>query len=157
MTYGRQLITPTSGLPVRVSADGSPEYKPGGITLDWATVAAATADTVLGDGNTIPSGGKGLEYGTVVCLITASGKYGPYASGAADGRQTLTRGACYILDESVIQGGVLAVSQATTHPAVIEGGLVWQDRLKIDAVGTATKPSTAAFNVAFPRIRYANI
>jgi hypothetical protein len=30
---------------------------------------------------------------------TASGKYGPYDSAATDGRQTLTRGECFILDE----------------------------------------------------------
>lgn len=161
MTFGRHTIGNASGLPVRVSADGSPEYKPGGVTIDWSTVTAAAEDTTLGDGTIVPSGGKAMEYGTILVLITASGKYGPYASGASDGRQTLGRGTSYILDETVVQYGQLGVPGLVTgtpdHPAVIEGGLVWRDRLKIDANGTTTKPSVSTFNSAFPRIRYADI
>src|SRR5262245_57672953 len=152
MTYGRQTVGNTTGLPIRVSADGSPEYKSGGITVDWSTVTAATTDTTLGDGTVVPSGQRGIEYGTVMCRITASDKYGPYNSGASDGRQTLTRGECFILDETVLQHGALGIpglAGASDHPAVIEGGAVWRDRLKIDASGTATKPSVASFNAVF--------
>lgn len=50
--------------------------KRGGITLDAATV---TADA---------NGDKIIKAGTFVSRITATGKYGPYATGASDGRQT---------------------------------------------------------------------
>ncbi len=159
MSYGRQAIGNASGLPIRVSADGSPEYKAGGVTLDWDTVDASAGET-LTDGTAIPSGGQFIEYGTVLCRISASDKYGPYDSGASDGRQTLTRGECFILDETVIRNGALNISGlggAVDHPAVFEGGMVYRDRLKIDASGTATKPSVADFNAAFPRIRYVNM
>src|SRR5262245_21626685 len=154
-TYGRNVIAET-GIPVRVSADGQPEYKPGGVTIDWTTVTAATSDTELADGTVIPSGQRGLRYGQVLCEITSGGSdgmFGPYDSGASDGRQTLTRGSCYILDETVLERGQLGLTTtATSHPAVLEGGLVWKARL---LVGTTGHPSLNAFETAFPRIRYA--
>lgn len=50
--------------------------KRGGITIDYTTVPAN------GDGQRIIKGG------TVLGKITATGKYGPYASGASNGLQT---------------------------------------------------------------------
>lgn len=158
MSYGRQIIGNSSGRPLRVSADGSPEYKPGGVTIDWSTVLAATEDTTLPDGVEVPSGEKYLAMGQILVKIDASGKFGPYASGASDGRQNLERGNAYILDETVLQNGALGIGGLqgpVDHPAVLEGGLVWKARLLIDASGTATEPSTATFEAAFPRIRYA--
>lgn len=155
MTYGRQTIGNASGYPVRVSADGSPEYKPGGVTIDWATVDAATDDTTLGDGIEVPSGAQYLEYGQILVKIDATGLFGPYDSGASDGREDLERGTAYILDESVVRYGAMGVaglSGPIDHPAVFEGGLVWRARLKI---GGAGQPSVADFEAAFPRIRYA--
>ena len=151
-TYGRTIFG-NPGSPVRVSADGSPEYKFGGVTIDWSTVAPAAADVTLDTYVEIPSGQRGLRYGTVIAEITATGLYGPYDDGASDGRQTLTRGACYILDQTVLELGSIAgiPGRATNHPAVIEGGLVWRDRLVIGGDG----PSQSDFNAAFPRIRFA--
>lgn len=75
--FGRTLIT-TTGQPVRCSYDGQPEWKAGGITIDWSTIAAPAADTTLTDGAVIKAGYKGLQFGTILTKITASGKYGPY-------------------------------------------------------------------------------
>lgn len=74
-SYGRQAIAST-GQPVRVSFDGNPMWKAGGVTLDWNTVAPVAVDTVLADGITIPAGGRGLALGTVLQEIGATGKYG---------------------------------------------------------------------------------
>lgn len=157
-SYGRTTTNP-GGIPVMVLANlDHADWKPGGITLDWSTVTAAASDTTLSDGTIIPSGQKGLQFGTILTKITSGGKFGPYNSGVSDGRQTLTRGACYILNETILQypaGLGMPGQGATDHPAVFDGGLVWKARLGIDPSGTTTKPSTASFETAFPRISYA--
>jgi hypothetical protein len=68
-SYGIFNVGNQTGRPVRVSADGSPERKAGGITIDWTTVTAVSADTTLADGTFVPNGGKYLRYGQVVDLI----------------------------------------------------------------------------------------
>lgn len=76
-TFGRNLIT-TTGQPVQVTADGYPEWKVGGVTIDWATVPAVAADTTLLDGAVIKAGYRGMQFGTILTKITASGLYGPF-------------------------------------------------------------------------------
>lgn len=63
--------------------------KRAGITLD--------ADSVTADAD----GNKILKRGTFVTPITASGKYGPYDSGASDGRETAHPDQSGYLPESV--------------------------------------------------------
>jgi hypothetical protein len=160
-TFGRQVLGST-GRPVQVTADGSPEWKTGGLTIDWATVTAEATDRTLGDGTVIKAGMKGIEFGTVLAKITASGKYGPAASTAADGRQTLARGACFVLNESVTELGPLGLgTQAADHPGVFDGGKVWRARLKIGGANPTSiggnQPTAAAFDAAFPRIQYVDL
>lgn len=66
---GRTLLTNNIVMPTRVSADGVPVYKPGGITIDWSTVAAPGSDVNLPDGSIIRSGNKYLRYGQVMSKI----------------------------------------------------------------------------------------
>lgn len=68
-TYGRRAVGST-GVPTQVTADGSPEWMTGGITLDWATVTAEVSDRTLTSGTIIKSGAKGLELGTILCEKT---------------------------------------------------------------------------------------
>lgn len=261
-SYGRQVLA-TTGIPVMALADlADVDWKPVGVTLDWSTITAVSADTTLSDGTVIPNGQKGIEFGTVLCDIgvaevqtvtvtgtptggtytlngngnttvaiaynapsavvqsairalggvyagvnvtgsaggpytltyergtgdiaqltlgtngltggttpsvafatttagTGTGLYGPYDSAASDGRQTLTRGHCFILNETVLQtpaAGLVGV--ATDNPAGFDGGLTWKNRLKIGGVnpsylGSGSQPTVSAFETAFPRIRYA--
>jgi hypothetical protein len=81
MAFGRTLLSANSIMPTRVTADGSPRYKSGGATIDWATVAALGADTTYPDGSLLKSGQKVLRYGQVVCKLSAA---------AANTQQTLT-------------------------------------------------------------------
>lgn len=67
-TYGRRTQGST-GLPIQVTADGSPEWKAGGVTIDWATVTAEASDRTYADGTIVKAGAKGLEYGTVLAEI----------------------------------------------------------------------------------------
>lgn len=137
-----------------VIASGVPRYKTGGITIDWATVTAVSGDTTIdGDGRIVLDGQKYLRYGTVLCKITASGKYGPYKSDAADGRQTLTRGFCFILDKTVIKEQDLH----SDHPGeVFDGcsGAVYMDRIASDLEGPADNPAKSSILTAFPEISY---
>lgn len=68
-TYGRRAVGST-GVPTQVTADGSPEWVTGGITIDWATVAAEVTARTLTSGTIIAAGAKGLELGTVLCEKT---------------------------------------------------------------------------------------
>jgi len=127
-TYGRETL-PDVGKGIQVSADGRPEAKAGGVTIDWSTVAASTADRVYLEGDLVTSGEKFLRFGQIVCKIAASDYYGPFDSGASDGRQTLTKGDCYILNESVHEN-----SPHSSHPPAIFGGVVWKKRLLVQGV-----------------------
>lgn len=260
--YGRQTLSST-GIPVMALANlDDADWKPGGITIDWSTITAVSADTTLADGTVIPNGQKGIEFGTILCDIgvaevqtvtvtgtptggsytlsgngnttaaiaynasaatvqaairalggayaavnvtgaaggpytltyergtgdiaaltlgtnsltggtspnvsfgtstagTGSGLFGPYDSAASDGRQTLARGHCFILNETVLQTGAAGLTGvASDHPAVFAGGLVWKARLKIGGVnpsylGSGTQPTVSAFETAFPDVQYA--
>jgi hypothetical protein len=261
-TYGRRSLSST-GVAIQVTADGSPEWTTGGITIDWATITAEASDRTLADGTIIKAGAKGLEFGTVLCEIAtaevqtatitgsptggtftltgngnttagiaynaaaaavqtavrglggayaqavvtgsaggpytitfpfasgdvaaltasgagltggsspavgiatstagaASGYYGPFSSAATDGRQSLVRGRCCVLNESLTQNGPLGLAtQATDHPGTIQGGRVWRARLKVAVVNPTSiggnAPSVSEFETAFPRISYADL
>lgn len=52
--YGQSTYGASAG-GASLSADGRPEYVPGGITIDWATVPANAAGTTLADGQSQPA------------------------------------------------------------------------------------------------------
>jgi hypothetical protein len=149
-TFGR-IDQGSIGKGIQVSADGKPLSKAGGITVDWTTVTAvAGADAVWEENVTVKIGFKGLRYGQVVCKITANGKYGPYDPGAADGRQTLTRGSCFILNKSVIE-----LERMSDHPHAIYGGQLFIGRTLNSGVGAASLalgPTEANLLTAFPEM-----
>ncbi|MHC5541216.1 head decoration protein [Singulisphaera rosea] len=151
--FGRKVIG-TIGSTIQLLADGSGRHKVGGVTIDWSTVAAVSGSAVtLYDGVVIPVGAKYLRYGQVLTKITATGYYGPYDPTASDGRQTLARGDCYLVNRTV-NGD----DPRSDYPEVIDGGRVWFDRL-IQA-GTSTHsltlgPTRAELEAAFPTLTYA--
>ena len=153
--YGRTLIGTSTGYVVQVSADGEPDWKAGGLTIDWSTVTAAGSDTTLPDGVVIPAGQKGLQFGQVLCRITATGLYGPYLSGATDGRQTLTRDQCFILNGSLLEKGPNGIATVSTiQRGAFDGGLVFGARL---GVGAAGQPTLAALQAVMPRLQVVNV
>lgn len=120
-------------------------------------VAAITADA--GD----LTGGGGDTFAITITTTTSGaatgGKYGPYDSAATDGRQTLTRGKCFILNRTVKQYGFGQVvnTQETDHAQVFDGGTAWKDRILM-TTGThslAAGPTVTEFEAAFPRVGYA--
>lgn len=90
--------------------------------------------------------------------VANTGMYGPYDPAATDGRQTLTRGQCAILNSLVAQNGVAGFTNLpSNHQGVLVGGTVWKARLKA-TLGThslAAGPTFAELEAAFPRLSYA--
>lgn len=154
--YGRNLLSNNTVQPTRVSSDGSPIYKAGGAMIDWTTVAAVGSDTTLTDGSVILNGQKFLRYGQVMTKITASGKFGPYDSAAADGRQLLARGDCFVLDETWTQYGTGSANLSAQNDQIgglIDGGRIFIDRViqsGVAAHSLAAGPTLAEFSAAFP-------
>lgn len=257
-TFGRSTLTQV-GIGPQVSADGNPIWKAGGVTVDWATVAAVGSDTTIGD-IVVPNGEKYLRYGQILARIVAvqqvqtltvtgtptggtvtiqgtrpdggqtgtgniaynstaaqaqviadaifgpnnvtvgggalpgtaltftfrgdwnpaamtvtangltggsspagafttttpapadAGNFGPYDPAATDGRQTLTRGDCFIVNETMLE----SQDGESNHPAVFDGGRARKAMILMTA-GThslAAGPTVAEFETAFPRIGY---
>lgn len=149
-SYGRNVIA-TTGNKVAVSADGMPEWKVGGVTIDWATVTAVSgSDATLADGTVVKVGDKYLRYGTVLDVIASTanggtvGKYGPVLTTATDGRQTMARGESFILNETAVMSEL-----GSDHSAVVEGGKVWSGRLLVGGTG---EPTLATVETAFPNL-----
>lgn len=70
-TFGRTLVSGVAGFDAILSADGRPDYKAGGVTIDWSTVTAVSgSDVTLNDGTVVKIGNKYLRYGQVLCKIT---------------------------------------------------------------------------------------
>jgi len=160
-SYGRELLPLNTGRIVQVTSDGNPEFKTGGLTVDWATVPPVTgAPVTLTDEVVVPVGDSFLRYGQVLSKITASGKYGPYDPAANDGRQTLNRSETFIVNVTTLQRPSSGIgATASDHPQVIEGGRVWRDRLiaTAGAASLAAGPTFGALEAALPRMRYTEI
>lgn len=260
--FGRQTLI-AAGNQIQVTADGKPEWKTGGVTIDWNTVVAISGSDfqIPIELTTVPVGQKYLRYGQVLTKITVPatdvvtiggtptggtftltitaggvttttnpafnaaasavqtavqalsnvgagkatvtgsaggpytfvfdnslgavtvggsitgltggaptfavavtapggdvGKFGPYDPAATDGRATLTRGECFILNETVLQNGIIPAlgAGATDYPAALEGGSVYKDRLLQSGVAghtLALGPTLAELLAAFPRLR----
>jgi hypothetical protein len=73
MPMGRTLFARSQVLPTRVSADGNPKYKAGGVMIDLSTIPAASGtDTTLQDGSIIKAGQQYMRYGQILTKITSS-------------------------------------------------------------------------------------
>lgn len=128
--------------------------------------ALGTATVPITFGATFPAltiNGGALTGGTVTVAQTtvgaSAGLFGPYDPAASDGRQTLTRGECYIADETILQydsGTAMISAQNDQTGRVIEGGLVFLDRIIQSGTVTGTLalgPTKANLLAAFPMLR----
>jgi hypothetical protein len=150
-TFGRNVIE-TAGRSIQVSADGRPEFKAAGVTVDWSLVGAVTgSDVTWLDGVVVKVGEKALRYGQVLCMVTATGLYGPYDFAAADGRQTPAAGSTFVVNESIREDEL-----NSNHPPVFDGGLIFLSRVIQAGVGVhslAAGPTLAELLAALPRLR----
>jgi hypothetical protein len=125
------------------------------VTFDDARNVAALA---LTDNNLTGGTSPTVAIGTSTQGNAGLGKYGPYDPDATDGRQTLTRGECWILNQTVLENGAIAGlgGGVTDHPAVFDGGRAWKPRILM-TTGThslAAGPTVAEVETAFPRVQY---
>jgi hypothetical protein len=161
-TYGRHTHGST-GTALMVSADGSPEWKAGGITIDWATVTAELSDRTLGDGTVIKAGAKGLELGTVLTeialaeaqTITIDATGGDFT---ITGNSATTAALAYNASAATVQaavrglGGVLANVAVTkvrnrwtlTHTDGTDGGTF---ALQVARNGVTRRTAALAWNI----------
>ena len=150
-SFGRKANLATTGNPVEVIADGRYHgMKLGGVTIDWTTITAVSgSDATLADGTVVKIGDKYMRYGTVLAKITTGGKYGPSKTNAADGRQTLTRGSCYILNSTVVESEL-----GSDHPPVFDNSTgIYLDRLLTnEAEAAVNNPTEANVLAAFPSV-----
>lgn len=119
-----------------------------------AAITSSAAGLTGGGGDTFA-----VTITTTVGGAATGGKYGPYDPDATDGRQTLSRGNCFINNLTVKQNGYLGDfnSAPDEHPQVFDGGTVWKERI-VMTTGThslAAGPTVTEFEAAFPRIAYA--
>lgn len=136
-TYGRRTLGGT-GVNTQVTADGSPEWATGGITLDWATVTAEVSDRTLTDGTVLKAGTKGLEFGTILCEMAVA-EVQTLTIDATGGTFTLT-------GNGNTTGNIAEAAAASTVQAAIRGlGGAYSQAV---VTGSAGGPYTITFPFA---------
>lgn len=157
--YGRNVLSGNTVYGTRASATGNPDYKAGGVTIDWSLVTAASGDVTLGDGSIIKDGQKYLRYGQIITMVTSSKKYAPYDPDLTQGNELLVRGRCFIVDQTVLQydAGNAGLSAVNDHiGGVFDGGSIIFERILQSGVASHSKvlgPTKAEFLAAFPDVQ----
>jgi hypothetical protein len=142
------LQAPTAFGPVVAAVTGTPG-------TSYVITGAIPLLTVNGAGLT---GTSPTIANVLTTPVANTGMYGPYDPAATDGRQTLTRGQCAILNSMLVQNGVVGFTNLpSNHPGVLVGGSVWKARLKatFGTASLAAGPTFANLETAFPRLEYA--
>jgi hypothetical protein len=115
-----------------------------------------TFDPSLGDVALMTGSAASLTGGTPTLTIATletgldSGLFGPYDPAAVDGRQSLNRGDCFIVNSTMRE-----LDPKSNHPAVFSGGRVFINRVLNSGVATHTLalgPTLAEVYTAFPRL-----
>lgn len=124
----------------------------GPYTITFANLAGTVTVTASGAALT---GGTSPAAAATQTSDNNVGMYGPYDPAAGDGRQTLTRGQCFVLDETILQYNPASQISGSNDQTgrVIEGGLIWLARVLQSSTGGASLaagPTLANFLAAFP-------
>lgn len=126
--FGSTFLTTNNVMETRVSADNAPAYKPGGITIDWSTIAAVGSDTTLADSSVIRNGQKYLRYGQIMTKITSGQQVTATITGGPTGGtftitvggQTTT-GIAYNASAATVQAALVALTSVGTGNATVTG------------------------------------
>ncbi len=126
--FGRTLLSYT-GTPVRVSADGLPEYKTAGITLSLATIAAVSGtDVTYADGTLVKVGQQALRYGQIITKITSTATQTATITGSPTGGTfTLTYSGqttsaiAYNAAAATVQAALVALTSVGAGNATVSG------------------------------------
>jgi hypothetical protein len=136
-----KATTTASSLPYTITFDNS---------LGAVTLTASGASLTGGSS-------PGVTIATVGDAGGNTGKFGPYDPSSTDGRATLTRGECFILDETwlLTPGGTQLPSAPDIIGGVIAGGHVFIDRILqsgTSAHSLSAGPTKTELLAAFPRL-----
>lgn len=136
----------------------------GPFTITYASSIGTVTTTANGASLT----GAGAQPTATVTSNLAGGQtgaFGPYLSSATDGRQSLNRGDCYILDSTWRDTPNLAFpNQGTAHPPVFDGGRIDIKKMVLSTgqgsnalpAGYPAGPTLSAFLAAFPAVTVVN-
>lgn len=102
-----------------------------------------------------------IAHATTTAGLASNGKFGPYDPSATDGRQTLTRGDAFILNETWVYNpagsSFAGLGGTDTIGGVFNAGLCWFDRLLQSGAASASLalgPTKANLETLFPNIYY---
>lgn len=153
-----------SGAAVESALNALPRIGPGGVTVAKTGTMPGTFTLTfarsLGNVPTLTNGGVGnltsgstatLTHGTTTSGEASGGKFGPYDPSASDGRQTLAKGACFMLNRSIREEDA-----HSDNIGVLSGGTMWRDRM-LCTDGThslAVGPTLTEVNSVMPRLDY---
>lgn len=146
---GRTILSNSYIPDTRVSSDGNPKYKTGGVTIDWSSVAALGSTYTFPDPQfSVASGLKMLRYGQILTKETGDGTIQTLTGTATGGTFTITvtrpndgqSVTTAALAATATAAQILAALQAVMVPSTVvsaTGG----------ALGTATVPITFATTI----------
>jgi hypothetical protein len=147
-------VVDTVGFSISVSADGRPEMKQGGITLDWTTFAVAFgADPTLADGVIIHAGDQYCRYGQVLSkiispandTITISATGGTFTVTVTNGNGAATTGAiAFNATAATLQTALAGLSNVGAGLVTVTGSAGGPYSVGFDASLGATTLTTGA-------------
>lgn len=126
----------------------------GPYTVTFSGTAGNVPTPTVGTNSLTGGTSPNVSFGTTTSGITTFGYLGPHQSNATDGRQTLTKGKCWIANQTILETD----KGSQYGPGFFEGGRIYQSRLKrLNDAGTAYIAHTvdSTFNTAFPLITFA--
>lgn len=121
-----------------------------GFPASMGSVQVSADDALLTGAGTKP---------TVTFATTSDGRvgwFGPYDPAATDGRATLARGDCGLVDRTLVLGGSLGLDERDDfHKGLVTGGHVWEGRVIQSGTGThslTAGPTRAELLAALPTL-----
>jgi hypothetical protein len=149
-----------TGNPIRVSFDGEPRMKAGGVTIDWSTVAAVSgSDVTTKEGFVVPIGSKYLRHGQVILKITTAHAQTVTVSGTPTGG-TFTYQVTDPTSGTVAQVSVAYNVSVANHQTALDAA-IGTGKLTVSGSGALTAnvhtltASGNAANAIFPLITLA--
>ena len=155
------MVTALQAIPAlvdMVTATGGP-FPGTAVVVTFSPQLGAAALMALGTNALTGGAGPTAAVAHTTVGSAAAGKFGPYDPNATDGRQTLARGATFILNQTYLPNPSLIAGVGSVDiTSAIEGGLLFKDRVLQSGVAAhslAAGPTLAELETVMPTIRWA--
>lgn len=144
MPMGRTILPYGQGLSTRVSADGNPKYKAGGVMIDLTTVpAASVTDTTLLDGSIVKAGQQYMRFGQILTKVTKT-EVQTLTSTATGGTFTVTVPSLGVATSAIAYNATGATIQGVLRTATGNSSLT--------VTGSASGPWVVTFPAALGNV-----